>query len=465
MATAAERFAALRARPRARRRPGRGGRGGEAPPARHARLRPRRGRALGHRRARGARRWPSSAAPSAATGDRPRRGLPAPNAAFANAMLCHGLDFDDTHSDSVCHVSAVVAPAALAAGEARGATARELLAAIVAGNEIVTRIGMAASGAFHARGFHPTAICGIFGGDGRRRRGSAASTRDDDERARASPGGWRRALRLPRRRRRRRSRSIRPGPRTARVLAARLAALGAEGPPSVLEGRFGLYHAFLGGAEARDRPREPARRPRLALGDAADRLQALPGLPLHARLARRDAPLVEVGVDPDEIDEIVVTVPRRASRSCSSRREPRGAPRSDYEAKFSLQYSTAAMLVHGRSASRLHRRGDRRPAGARGRDARCATRRATSRPTRRRSRAACGSRLKDGRTLEAELPVPAGRPGEPAQTRRGRREVPRQRRARAPDARARGARGGGARRSRSTTTCAAAFGARSRPRR
>ena len=28
-------------------------------------------------------------------------GLPAPNAAFANAMLCHGLDFDDTHSDSV----------------------------------------------------------------------------------------------------------------------------------------------------------------------------------------------------------------------------------------------------------------------------------------------------------------------------------------------------------------------------
>src|ERR1051326_8691799 len=36
--------------------------------------------------------------------------LPAPNAAFANAMLCHGLDFDDTHSDSVSHVSVVVCP-------------------------------------------------------------------------------------------------------------------------------------------------------------------------------------------------------------------------------------------------------------------------------------------------------------------------------------------------------------------
>src|SRR5215218_7864989 len=91
-------------------------------------------------------------------------GLPAANAAFANAMLCHGLDFDDTHSDSVSHVSAVVCPTAVAAAEAQGLPGRELLTAIVGGNEVVTRVGMAASGAFHARGFHPTAICGIFGG-------------------------------------------------------------------------------------------------------------------------------------------------------------------------------------------------------------------------------------------------------------------------------------------------------------
>src|SRR5262249_55539845 len=89
--------------------------------------------------------------------------LPAPNAAFANAMLCHGLDFDDTHSESVSHISAVISPASLAVGEAQGSSGRDVLAAIVAGNEIVTRIGAAASGLFHARGFHPTAICGIFG--------------------------------------------------------------------------------------------------------------------------------------------------------------------------------------------------------------------------------------------------------------------------------------------------------------
>ena len=50
--------------------------------------------------------------------------LPAPNAAFANGMLCHGLDFDDTHSDSVSHVSVVVCPAALATAEAQGSSGR-----------------------------------------------------------------------------------------------------------------------------------------------------------------------------------------------------------------------------------------------------------------------------------------------------------------------------------------------------
>src|SRR5438093_1594389 len=37
------------------------------------------------------------------------------------------------------------------------------LVALVAGNEIVARIGMAAPAVFHRRGFHPTSVCGVFG--------------------------------------------------------------------------------------------------------------------------------------------------------------------------------------------------------------------------------------------------------------------------------------------------------------
>src|SRR5262249_750180 len=91
------------------------------------------------------------------------RRLRAPNAAFANAVLGHGLDFDDPHSESVSHISTVTCPASLAVGEAGSLAGGEVLAAIVGASEVITRVGMAASGRFHARGFHPTAICGIFG--------------------------------------------------------------------------------------------------------------------------------------------------------------------------------------------------------------------------------------------------------------------------------------------------------------
>ncbi|HEU5321089.1 MAG TPA: MmgE/PrpD family protein, partial [Methylomirabilota bacterium] len=73
-----------------------------------------------------------------------------PLAALANGALAHGLDFDDTHAASIIHASAVVLPAVLAVGEAAGADGPTVVAAAVAGYEAITRLGLAASGAFHA---------------------------------------------------------------------------------------------------------------------------------------------------------------------------------------------------------------------------------------------------------------------------------------------------------------------------
>jgi 2-methylcitrate dehydratase PrpD len=53
-------------------------------------------------------------------------------------------------------------------------------------------------------------------------------------------------------------------------------------------------------------------------------------------------------LSPEDIEDVVVTVPEAG---VSLVLEPAGAkvaPRTEYEGKFSLQYSTAAMLVHGR---------------------------------------------------------------------------------------------------------------------
>jgi 2-methylcitrate dehydratase PrpD len=85
-------------------------------------------------------------------------------AAFLNAALGHSLDFDDTHAAGSLHPGCPVIPAALAAGEMTGAPGPVVLAAIVAGYEVTCRVALALPAAEHyARGFHPTATCGVFG--------------------------------------------------------------------------------------------------------------------------------------------------------------------------------------------------------------------------------------------------------------------------------------------------------------
>src|SRR5512140_3323779 len=103
----------------------------------------------------------SSSGPATAIGV--PHGLPGADAALVNGVTCHALDYDDTHTGAIAHVSVAVVPAALAAAQSEGASGIDLLAAVLVGNEIVARLGMAVGSAFHARGFHPTSVCGVFG--------------------------------------------------------------------------------------------------------------------------------------------------------------------------------------------------------------------------------------------------------------------------------------------------------------
>ena len=295
----------------------------------------------------GRRRWPSSAASHTRRSSGSGRRLPAPNAAFANAMLCHGLDFDDTHSDSVSHVTTVTGPSALAAGEQLASPGRDVLAAIVAGNEVVCRIGMAASGEFHRRGFHPTAICGVFGGTAAVARLGGLDAGDDD----ACPG-HRRLVRLglfayladgtP-------TKPMHPAwAAHGAHVAARLAAHGAVGPQSVLEGKFGLYHAFLGAAEgAIDIDAQ--------LADLGSRWEtpriAYKPYPvchfMHGSLGAAEVAAAGRLFEPDEIEDVLVTVPEAGVSLVLEPEELKRKPRSEYEGKFSLQYSVASLLVRG----------------------------------------------------------------------------------------------------------------------
>ena len=85
-------------------------------------------------------------------------------AALLNGALGHALDFDDTHAAGTLHPGAPVIPAAIAAAEMTKASGADLLAAIVAGYETCCRIAVALpAGDHYARGFHPSATCGVFG--------------------------------------------------------------------------------------------------------------------------------------------------------------------------------------------------------------------------------------------------------------------------------------------------------------
>jgi len=85
--------------------------------------------------------------------------LPTVDAAFVNATLVNGCTHDDFLAKS--HPGAVVVPAALAAGEARGADGPALLAAIVAGYDVVARAYMGSPAMLPK--FRATGVAGAIG--------------------------------------------------------------------------------------------------------------------------------------------------------------------------------------------------------------------------------------------------------------------------------------------------------------
>lgn len=85
-------------------------------------------------------------------------------AVMLNAMLAHTLELDDVHSASKTHGSASLIPAAWGCAEYLRKSGKDFLEAVVAGYEVVARVGMAFGVSSHRnRGWHATSTCGVFG--------------------------------------------------------------------------------------------------------------------------------------------------------------------------------------------------------------------------------------------------------------------------------------------------------------
>ena len=131
------------------------------------------------------------------------------------------------------------------------------------------------------------------------------------------------------------------------IIAARLAAHGATGPASVFEGRFGLYSAFV------DRHDVDVDAIASDLGERWEtpRIAFKPYPACHYMHASLDATAQAVADTPVAVDQIEEIVALTTEAGVSLVLEPladKHRPRSEYEAKFSLPYSVAALLVRGK---------------------------------------------------------------------------------------------------------------------
>jgi 2-methylcitrate dehydratase PrpD len=260
-------------------------------------------------------------------------------AAFANATAGHGLVQEDMHTASVSHIGVVVWPTLLALAEVQRATGRALVAAGVVGYQVMGRIGQALVTREVAQRFRPTGLVGALGG-------AAAGARllrlSEDETVNAlalaanTAGGlneWPRAGGG--------EMFFHPGfaARNA-VTAVLLARAGADAAESALDGRAGLFAAFGG-----------APRGEIDLDGAWEILAAyhkpVPACnyaqtPAQAAFAVRCAQTFR----PQDVERVVVkSFPEAiAYPGC----DHAGPYRTQLQAKMSIQFAVAAVLVHGR---------------------------------------------------------------------------------------------------------------------
>jgi 2-methylcitrate dehydratase PrpD len=165
------------------------------------------------------------------------------DAALANGTMAHGFEVDDVYIPGIHHPGVVVVPAALAMAEREGSTGEELITAVVAGYDVMNRVGAAATKSHMMRGFFPTGTNGSFGA-------AAAAGRllhltEDQMTDALGIAGCQSAGLFE---------GVKEGRMTKRfgagraaqsgLLAANLAKLGFTGPTTAVEGEWGYLKAY-----------------------------------------------------------------------------------------------------------------------------------------------------------------------------------------------------------------------------
>lgn len=268
----------------------------------------------------------------------------APYGALAMGTAAHSLELDDVVNAASLHPAVSVMSAALAAGHLTGATGPELIEAIVAGYEVMVKLGIALNPAEHyARGFHPTGTCGTFGAAmttakllkldlekmvhtlgiaGSQAAGSMEFLADGAFTKRFH-AGW----------------SAHSG-----LVAGLLAAEGFTGPASIIEGKFGFLHSYSGNSD-------PAK---LLDGWGAPYEIMRTSIKPHACCRYKQGPIDcilqlvhEHDLGPDDIESIDASILEAGFALVAEPRELKLNPQSVVDAQFSMPFGGAIAILTG----------------------------------------------------------------------------------------------------------------------
>ena len=271
------------------------------------------------------------------------------DAAFVNAVMGHGLVREDMHAASVCHHGVVVWPLLLALADGARIDGQRLLQAAVIAYEVGGRLGRMAIDPGVSATFRPTGLIGpiaaatggawMSGLDEAQIASAVAIAANTSSGLNQWPGSGGADM------------YFHPGFAARNAwTSVRLAGAGAFASPDILEGPAGFFAAFS---------RRPMAGPiRLFPDGEADIMavyhKAAPACNFAQTACQTALRLIEMlGPDAAPVRDVRVSLPEAAARypGCDSR----GPFDRALQAKMSIPFGVAAVLVHGRLAESNYR--------------------------------------------------------------------------------------------------------------
>lgn len=267
-----------------------------------------------------------------------------PVAALVNGTLGHSMDFDPMNTPASLAPSPPVIPASLAAAEMTGASGQQILTAIVAGYDVTCKISQALQPAdMYERGFHPTAVAGCFGATAAAGNilglsveqmmhafGIALSEAAGSMQYLRN-GAWTKRFQA--------GNAGRNG-----LVAATFAKHGFTGAIDPLEGRFGLFHAYVPNAQ----PEKAVAGLREVWEIATTGIKPYPACRLsHAPADLAGAFYEQYGDRNKDVVEVTVGLSNTGLVLTGHPQEAKRDPKGVVDGQFSTHFTVAVMLRQG----------------------------------------------------------------------------------------------------------------------